>query len=377
VLNQLEASGLTWEWVNDESLQCATLDRQNQIDIRGNRYQALLLLDNEVMELLTAKHINELSAQGMNIASFGQIPVRQPSFLNWAINDSLTAQYIREAVFVETGRAPSLQNWINQLNHPVRFNAQYTFLRHIKREMNDGSRIQFLWNKSGEWQSISLTLDEKYKYTYWLDAETGEVLAAGENRNVSCLLPPYNSVILYAGTGRDGARPVFTDVDADADTDVAFRCKDVAHHVSTIPNWDLRVDTVSRHDTPLFDWKSDSLLKYSSAEGLYKSTFHLKEIDPSSAYFLDMGKVCYTAEVKVNGQFAGRRIYEPYCLNITSLLKAGENTIEISVTPGQLNAFIGEAAHGNPLYKAFKGKESDLMSAGLEGPVRILQYIIH
>jgi hypothetical protein len=355
--------------VNDESLQCAVIDRQNQIDIRGNRYQALLLLDNEVMELSTAKHINTLSAQGMNIASFGRIPVRQPSFLNWEINDSLTAQYIREAVSrsnseeIRTGE--DLDGWVSQLKRPVRFNAQYTFLRHIKREMNDGSLIQFLWNKSDEWQSISLTLDEKHKYAYWLDAETGEIFAAGENRDVSCLLPPYNSIILYAGTKKIDSR------------DAAPCCRDGARPVSTIPNWDLRVNTVSRHDTPLFDWKSDSLLKYSSETGFYKSTFHLKEINYSSAYFLDMGKVCYTAEVKVNGRFAGGRVYEPYCLNITSLLKAGENTIEISVTSGQLNAFIGEAAHGNPFYKAFKGKESDLMPAGLERPVRILQYFIH
>jgi hypothetical protein len=205
-------------------------------------------------------------------------------------------------------------------------------------------------------------LDEKYKYVYWLDAETGEIVATGENRNISRILPPYNSIILYASTKKTGNNVLSPSVPVNYQTEEAL----------TIPNWDIRVDTVSLHATPLFDWKSDSLLKYSSETGLYTATFHLKEISNSSVYFLDLGKVCYTAEVKVNGQFAGRRLYEPYCLPVTPLLKAGENTIEISVTPGQLNAFIGEAAHENPLYNAFKGKEKHLMPAGLIGPVRIL-----
>ena len=84
-------------------------------------------------------------------------------------------------------------------------------------------------------------------------------------------------------------------------------------------------------------------------------------------------KVGYTAEVFINGQFAGNLIYPPYTLEISKYLKEGENSIEVNVTPSLLNNFIGEANKGNNAYSAFKGTDKDLMSEGLIGPVRILK----
>ena len=43
LINQLEANGISWEWVNDLSIQEAQLNNKKQINIRGNIYQALIL----------------------------------------------------------------------------------------------------------------------------------------------------------------------------------------------------------------------------------------------------------------------------------------------------------------------------------------------
>ena len=74
----------------------------------------------------------------------------------------------------------------------------------------------------------------------------------------------------------------------------------------------------------------------------------------------------------INEKLAGHRIFSPFSLNITNFIKSGKNSIEVRVTPSQLNYFIGEAAHGNKVYNAYKGKQNDLMSEGLFGPVRVL-----
>ena len=86
-----------------------------------------------------------------------------------------------------------------------------------------------------------------------------------------------------------------------------------------------------------------------------------------------MGNVYFTAEVYVNGTYAGKRIFAPYMLDITKLLRPGTNSIEVRVATGQLNGFIGKGDRGDKRYKQFKDKDNQLMSAGLIGPVVIRQ----
>ncbi len=121
------------------------------------------------------------------------------------------------------------------------------------------------------------------------------------------------------------------------------------------------------------DWRDNISFRFSSQEGVYKSFFQIDEIDPHATYLIDLGKVYFTAEVMINDKPVGHRIYAPYSIDITNYLKKRKNSIDVKVTPGQLNGFIGEAAHGNKLYNAYKGKQNDLTSAGLIGPVNILK----
>ncbi|MFD2935115.1 hypothetical protein [Spirosoma flavum] len=75
----------------------------------------------------------------------------------------------------------------------------------------------------------------------------------------------------------------------------------------------------------------------------------------------------------LNGKPAGKRIYAPYQLDITPFVRAGANQLEVRVSPTQLNGFIGKAKQGDKQYSQFRNKIDQLMSAGLAGPVRILE----
>ena len=82
LINQLEANGVTWEWVNDLSIQAARLSANKQIIIRGNVYQALVLANDSVIQLKTAQKIEYLTAMGMKLGATGALPNKQPSYLN-------------------------------------------------------------------------------------------------------------------------------------------------------------------------------------------------------------------------------------------------------------------------------------------------------
>jgi hypothetical protein len=67
------------------------------------------------------------------------------------------------------------------------------------------------------------------------------------------------------------------------------------------------------------------------------------------------------ASVRVNGQDAGTRLWDPYRLDITALLKAGSNRLEIGVT----NTLANRYGQGRP---GLQGKPP----SGLLGPVRLV-----
>jgi hypothetical protein len=367
VINLLESNGITWEWINDASIQQATPDGK-QINIRGNLFQAIILVDISTIQLKTAERINELAKKGMKLLVSGSMPDKQPSFLNWEANDKLTNQLIAEAVKQKNSKhiqdIVQMGNWLHKLSRTVKFNGSYDFTRQIEREMEDGSRIEFIWNKSNDWQHLSLDLNEKYKNAGWLNAETGSIYSVDDLRHVQYNLPPYSSILLFAGTKSNLPENLLSKPEP-----TVYK----AEVVLSINQWDVQSGTTTVKDTSLFDWRESARFKYSSEEGIYKSSFVIDKMEPSATYLIDLGKVCFTAEVLINDKLIGHRIFSPYSLDITKSVTSGKNSIEIKVTPSQLNGFIGEAFRGNKNFNMFKGKQNDLMSAGLIGPVNILK----
>ena len=364
VINQLEAKGITWEWVNGASIEEAKLDKDGQIDIRGNFYQALILANDSIIELKTAQQIKLLAGKGMKLLVTGAMPTRQPSFLNWKENDKKTAQHIATSLKAKNSRyiknETDLNEWIKQLSQPVKFNGEYRFTRQVQREMSDGSRIQFIWNKSSKWQTIELALDKKYISSYWMDADAGTI-TKNHGSTITYQIAPFSSVMLYAAKSNIAeslltAAPVLIDQ---------------SKEILAINQWDIKADSVEIKESPLFDWKTNDQLKFSSAAGIYTAAFQWEQGNSAAHYFLDLGKVCFTAEVYLNGKFAGKRIYAPYQLDLITFLIPGINKIEVRITPGQLNGYIGNAKNGDKRYAQFKGKGDQLMSAGLVGPVVI------
>jgi hypothetical protein len=365
IINQLEASGITWDWVNDVSIQEARLNNNRQIDIRGNIYQALILANDSIIQLQTAQKINTLAFKGMKLIATGTLPYMQPSYLKWKQHDLQTKQFITAALKATNSKYIQSENeladWIKSLHQSVTFSRQHHFTRQVQREMTDGSRIQFIWNKTDKWQTLSLTLSKKYSDSYWMNADEGTIIK-NDGSVVTYQMPPYGSVLLYASTKKNIA---------DYALPVASFVTDKSTAIVELKQWNLQADSVEVKNSPLFDWRTNTRLKYSSTEGIYTSTFQWNNTDASSHFYLDLGKVCFTATVYINGQLAGTRIYSPYIIDLTPFLRQGANNIEVRVTTGQLNGYIGKAQRGDNRYRQFKNKEDQLMAAGLLGPVVI------
>jgi hypothetical protein len=96
-----------------------------------------------------------------------------------------------------------------------------------------------------------------------------------------------------------------------------------------------------RMDQPS-DWSkhSDPGVRFFSGIATYSTTFDL----PTTAdrYVLQLGKVCDVADVKVNGRNAGIAWTPPFELDVTNLVHAGWNTLEIAVANRWVNRLIGD-----------------------------------
>lgn len=109
-------------------------------------------------------------------------------------------------------------------------------------------------------------------------------------------------------------------------------------------------------------WADQGLEAYSG--GLrYLSEFELLDRRPGARLVVDLGRVRGTARVTLNGQPAGLRVWSPYRYDITNLVKAGVNSLEILVN----NTLAPYLRATSPTNYVLPGQEV----SGLFGPVTI------
>jgi len=79
-------------------------------------------------------------------------------------------------------------------------------------------------------------------------------------------------------------------------------------------------------------------LTYYSGEAVYEKDFELSQELTSRSVQLDLGKVGVTAEVWLNDQKVGTRLWEPFRFDVTDYLRPGTNRLKIAVTNSDSNA---------------------------------------
>ena len=133
--------------------------------------------------------------------------------------------------------------------------------------------------------------------------------------------------------------------------------------------------TIQRQE--LFDWskEEDEQIRYYSGTAVYKTTFRWKsKVKEDRRVYLNLGKVCDLATVRVNGIDCGTIWTVPYRADITAALKKGMNELEIEVTNTWANALKG-ADEGKAPFDGiwtnakYRKAENTLLPAGLLGPL--------
>lgn len=128
----------------------------------------------------------------------------------------------------------------------------------------------------------------------------------------------------------------------------------------------------------LWNENEDPGIKYFSGTGTYTKTITApgEWFAEDTQLWLDMGKVKDLVEVEVNGQSAGIVWKTPFKINITDLIKEGDNTVKIKVTDLWKNRLVGDRQPGAEQITFTTSEpydaETPLMESGLMGPVKIV-----
>lgn len=128
----------------------------------------------------------------------------------------------------------------------------------------------------------------------------------------------------------------------------------------------------------LTDWtdSDDERIKYYSGTAFYNNTFQLDKNLENENITIDLGALTAMAKVTVNGKYAGGVWTAPYRLDITDLVKEGENQLKIEVVNTWVNRIIGDMKLPAEERQTWAPhlpytSRSPLQASGLFGPVKV------
>lgn len=112
-----------------------------------------------------------------------------------------------------------------------------------------------------------------------------------------------------------------------------------------------------------------------SGTATYTTTFTIDKKETGITYSLDLGEVEMIVTVTVNGQPVRTLWAKPYKVDVTDVIKSGENTLSLEVTSTWFNRLVYDAGQNVTERKTWTingpSGQAPLRASGLLGPVRL------
>ncbi len=384
--------GYSYDYVNAEVLMTAQAKDGKLVLASGMEYNVLVLPKIETMRPELLAKIQQLVNDGVVLQ--GPAPRRSPSLENYPEADNQ----------VRTMAAQMWQSNINPFADKVEYGKGYIYPNASLEQILADKGVQPDFTVSDPMLPvlfIHLTSDEGEMY--FVSNQADETISFDANFRVKGMQPelwdPQTSEARYLPECKSltGASAVPMTMAPYESAFVVFR--DPAKTLAVTENypeaeivaavggpWNIEFEAgKGGPEMPvvtdkLFDWieSGNPQIKYFSGNATYTAKFNLEKL-PEDQTYIDLGDVMVMAKVRVNGQEAGGVWTLPYQVNVTDLLKEGENTVEVEVVNCWRNRIIGECSMPKKDRFTFHtaadiDAESELQSSGLLGPVRVVSY---
>lgn len=379
-------AGYNFDYINADALIHKLSFANGVLTTPGGMQYRVLALDpySEHMSLTVLRKIRDLVAQGATVV--GRKPVGTPSLCDDP------AEFQRIANELWSSGQSSLKGHVygdkalGDVLESMQVSADFTYtkpqpdteLLFVHRKLADAD-LYYVDNRHDRNEAVNATFRVEGKEAELWHADTGLIEPAsfqisGGRTTVPLQLEPWGTIFVVfrkPATGnsrvlpKQSENPVMT---VEGPWAVSFQPKRGAPAEVTFQK--------------LTAWNenADDGVKYFSGIGTYTKTVQASPdwFKKGSQLWLDLGDVHNLAEVSVNGKPAGIAWKVPYRLDITGLLKPGNNELRIAVANAWVNRMIGDRQPNAPTKYTFTNPvfykaDSQLQPSGLIGPVRIIQ----
>ncbi len=394
VIERLWERGFQFDYVSDQQLARARTSG-GAIEMPGATYRTLVIPSGTVFRETTMQAILELAASGATVIFDERIPEDVPGLGNLderrtKLRELLTTLTLKPVDGTKRARVGSGQVLVDDVGHALSAAG-------VKREeMVDHAGVGFVRRKhdggchylvvnSGEttldaWIPLAADL----KTAILMDPMTGNCGVAGvdlrnaDRPRVHLQLAPGQSCFVRTFRTKTTNGPGWTYVKK-AGEPAELRGKWSVEFIDGGPKLPQPFETES-----LGSWTTtdDPEAHRFAGTARYSLTFDAPQPE-ADAWQLDLGDVCHSARVTLNGKCLGTLISAPYRVRVGSMLKTG-NVLEVEVTNLSANRIRDLDRRGvvwrkfhninfvNIDYKPFDASDWPLRPSGLLGPVTLI-----
>jgi len=380
-------AGYSFDYVNADVLQNHSRIRNGKLCLdSGMEYDVLVLPNQTTMRPEMAECIASFVREGLAVT--GPKPVSSPSLRNWPQCDD-KVRLIADELW-DSGRIYPAGTPLETILSKKGINPDFTFanagdpeyaedpkILFIHRTLPE-AEIYFISNQNDEKSSIFATFDvpEKMNAQLWnpVNGRTEPLPLLKDNGTVGTymVLDSLESTFVVFSSSfdaPDGAIVPAVRVEKEVASPWTVSFRESAGN----PSFEVTVDKPS-------DWtlSDDERIRYFSGTAEYRTSFTLTEEDAEAGTItLDLGQVMIMCRVRINGEDAGGLWTPPYSLDITGLVKEGENTLEVDVVNNWRNRLIGderlpENKRGTWTNINPWGADDELQSSGIISEVKVI-----
>ncbi len=395
-VKELAKQGYSVDYVSDRLLDVLSVKNGLIATKSGSTYRSIVIPTCQYMPIATLQRLLELAKNGAEII-FQQFPEDIPGMKNLESARLLRKELIGSLQFSQVAeglKAAKMENGEILQAENVKSALEW---KKINRESMVDAGIKYIRRKC-----------ENGVYYYLVNHSAVTIdtyLPVNENGNTCFLLDPQNGLTGLAQTKRENEmlkvrlqmKPgeamflLVSDIKPNADS-WKYLEKPKAEIQIEGP-WKLKfteggaIVPAALELPKLVSWTElqEAAAQNYSGSATYSTTFQLTGT-PVGEYQLNLGRVCESAHVWVNGKDAGILWSIPFAVRISKLLKSGTNTIEIEVANLMANRIrqmdqqkvqwrnYHEINFVNIDYKPFDASAWKPMASGLLGPVTLTRY---
>lgn len=337
----------------------------------GMSYSLLVLPDREDIPLMVIKKVEELISEGAKVL----------------IQNSTLAENIKGKILHDKTIDESLSVLNIQKDFFSEDTSKLDYIHRILPRMD----IYFIRNKTDQYLNPSCVFRQTGKKAELWDPSSGkrfilsDINEVGDGTSIDIEFEPYSSCfVVFTNEGSDNKKlNVSPVIDNNSHSDLI----NTPWTIKFPEGWGAPPEVIF---DKLSSWinNEDEGIKYFSGTASYFNEFNISKetISDNKYIYLDLGEVLDLAKVFINDKSAGILWKKPFRLDISNLVKKGNNKIKIELTNMWINRLTGDMKL--PLEERFcntnqpfiikdnwagGGDETyHLQDAGLLGPVKIV-----